>query len=261
MSNRHTDNYWEERRDTPPPKKRVQHKDGRHHGCIRNAAQCDTLLKCERLRASLALILSHSVKHFAADWLSCLCSWCHQTAWIQTAATFIVFLSPARSPSRRGPSAHRRSGKRCLQSGTFHHACSWEQTSSQANRPLLCHSHRGWVETTTNNYIKVKLLGWTNDRGSVSSGTPADQARPIIPSEFLLTKEKRDVEPVKRAQQDIFILFGMFPRSTDQEKVQDVPWQRGSCLSFTLHQCWGSLKWKWCFWGLFLFKIYKIVSS
>lgn len=33
-----------------------------------------------------------------------------------------------------------------------------------------------------------------------------------------------------RGKKDIFIPFGMFPCSTDETSVQDVPWQRGSCL-------------------------------
>lgn len=148
--------------------KKVQHKNtgrlsgrGRHNS-IRNAAQCDTLLKCERLSEPLALILSHSVKHFAADWLSCPYSWrtLLPNSPDPNSCNFHRFSVRRPLALTQGPICSPKGGKHrvCVQSGSF--LCDFAATmanardksalgraSSLPDRPLLCHSHHGWIET------------------------------------------------------------------------------------------------------------------
>lgn len=143
-------------------KKKSNTKTGRfshrRHDCIRNAAQCDTLLKCERLRAPLALILSHSVKHFAADWLSCPCSWSAvpPNSLDPNSCNFHGLSVRRPLALTQGTICSPKGGKRYDLRSKWHfllwfcthdHACSLEQTSSLACRPLHCHSHHGWTKT------------------------------------------------------------------------------------------------------------------
>lgn len=166
LSNHHMDSVQEERSDTWS--KKVQHKDTgrfsrrRRHDCTRNAAQCDTLLKCERLSAPLALILSHSVKHFAADWLSCpySLSILPPNSPDPNSCNFHGFSVRRPLALTQGPICSPKGGNAalCVRSGSFR--CDFAammarardksglgRTSSLPDRPLLCHSRRGWIET------------------------------------------------------------------------------------------------------------------
>lgn len=154
------------KKETLDPQKKVQHKDGEvfsplprlHQKCCtvwhiaqvrktQSAARADSLAQCEALCCRLVklstLVECIATKQPGSKQL--------QLSWF--------FCSP---PARPHAGAHllTEGGKRCDLRSKWHflmwfcshdHARSLEQTSSLADRPLLCHGHRGWIET----------LGWS----------------------------------------------------------------------------------------------------